>query len=146
MGENAIRIHVFAASQPKKVQNWLYQIVSIPRVCRFFRFFHGSTLFVVLFKALIVNSSSIAFLCRSCLIFSYLCRPSYRAPYVLYRRGRSGPTVRVHFVQVIMRGSLEFVFLRNKLSCSVIINSHMWKVFNIFPQLRPNRKNKGKAV
>ena len=108
-------------------------------MCRFFRFFHGSTLFVVLFKALIVNSSSIAFLSRSFLIFFCLCRPSYRAPYVLYWRGRSGPTVRVYFMQVIMRRSLEFVFLRNKLSCSVIINYHIWKVF-IFSQLRPNRR------
>ena len=114
----------------------LHQIILIPRVRRFFRFLHGSTLAVVLFKALIVNSSCIASLCRSFLIFFCLCRPSYRAPYVLHRRGRSGPTVRVHLVQVIMGRSLEFVFLRNKLSCSIFINYHIRKVFNIFP---PNK-------
>ena len=138
--KNAIGVHGFADSPPLKTkpQNFrqlrrLHQIILIPRVRRFFRFLHGSTFAVVLFKALIVNSSCIASLCRSFLIFFCLCRPSYRAPYVLHRRGRSGPTVRVHLVQVIMGRSLEFVFLRNKLSCSIFINYHIRKVFNIFP-------------
>lgn len=76
----------------------LHQIILLPRVWRFFLFRNGSLLVAVLFKTLIVNSSCITSVCRSFLTFSCLCRPSYRAPYVLHRWGRSGPTVQVHFV------------------------------------------------